>query len=79
MNITEQTRKNLRCIYCGANPDMDLEELFECIETCTNCRVDLHGKGVWRDTSINILETFIKEYGLEYVRLTYQKYKFSKI
>lgn len=77
MTPREQIQKNLRCSYCGLNPDMEPEGMFECIENCTNCKVDL--TGTWRDIAPNVLKTAVEKYGIDQLKLMYEKYCFTKI
>lgn len=77
MTPREQIQKNLRCPYCGLNPDMEPEQMFECIDGCTNCKTDLTGE--WRNIANNVLKIAAEKYGIEQLKLMYEKYMFTKI
>lgn len=69
----------LRCIYCCADVNDDLEEILTCIKNCPNCLSDLKMNGNWTGIGHNIMNYVIKHYGIETVRLTYEKIRFQEI
>ena len=68
-----------RCSFCGANIRESIEYNIECIQECVNCQADLKMEGKWTGIAQNIMSTLIGKYGLEEVRLTFEKVKFNQI
>ncbi len=72
-------KTKLRCPHCYASSDASLEKNLESISSCTNCQVDLMLRGKWIGTGHGIMMLLVEKYGLEIVKLTYEKLQFQKL
>ena len=68
-----------KCIFCGADINESIEYNMKCIESCTNCLTDLKLNGNWTGIGLNIMKSLINTYGIDEVKLTYEKVKLMQL